>query len=96
MTSAVLMPNWIGDLLLALSVVERKKRAGQCDLSLIVPEKLVGLTKLLSTLPVIPYRRGNGPEYFRGFPVQSFNTSSPFRIFTNGSCTKAACFCCFS
>jgi heptosyltransferase-2 len=58
------MPNWIGDLLLALSVVERKKRAGQCDLSLIVPEKLVGLTKLLSTLPVIPYRRGNGPEYF--------------------------------
>jgi hypothetical protein len=25
--NAVLMPNWLGDMLLALSVVERKKRA---------------------------------------------------------------------
>jgi len=61
---AVLMPNWIGDLLLALSVVERKKRAEQCGISLIVPEHLAGLTKQLSSLPIIPYRRSNRSDYF--------------------------------
>jgi heptosyltransferase II len=65
MTSqAVLMPNWIGDLLLALSVVERKKLAEQCDISLIVPERLTGLTKKLSPLPIIPYRRSSRSGYF--------------------------------
>jgi heptosyltransferase-2 len=58
------MPNWIGDLLLALSVAERKKSAERCDLSLIVPERLAGLAKLLSDLPIIPYRRSNWPDYF--------------------------------
>jgi len=58
------MPNWIGDLLLALSVVERKKSAEQCAVSLIVPEHLTGLTKQLSSLPIIPYRRSNRSDYF--------------------------------
>jgi heptosyltransferase II len=61
---AVLMPNWIGDLLLALSVTERKKRGGCCDISLIVPERLTGLTKLLSDLPVIPCRRSSRRGFF--------------------------------
>jgi heptosyltransferase-2 len=58
------MPNWIGDLLLALSVAELKTHAEQCDLSLIVPERLIGLTKLLSDLPIITYRRSNRTDYF--------------------------------
>jgi heptosyltransferase-2 len=60
---AVLMPNWIGDLLLALSVVERKARLENGGLSLIVPEKLAGLVKLLSGLPVILYRRSTFSGY---------------------------------
>jgi heptosyltransferase-2 len=62
-SQAVLMPNWIGDLLLALSVAERKKNAEKTGISLIVPERLVGLAKLLSDLPVLPYRRSNRAEY---------------------------------
>ncbi len=61
---AVLMPNWIGDFLLALSVVERKKSAENCDISLIVPVRFAGLTTLLSDLPVIPYRRKSRSGYF--------------------------------
>ena len=62
-SQAVLMPNWIGDLLLALSVAERKQKAERSDCSLVVPERLCGLTKLLSGLPVIPYRRSNRSDY---------------------------------
>jgi len=62
-SQAVLMPNWIGDLLLALSVAERTKTADRSDLSLVVPERLAGLTRLLSGLPVLPYRRSNRSDY---------------------------------
>ena len=71
---AVLMPNWIGDLLLALSVAERKKCEERCDLSLIVPERLVGLAKLLSDLPLFAYRRSNRTDYFASVrSIQQFS-----------------------
>jgi heptosyltransferase II len=56
-SQAVLMPNWIGDLLLALSVAERKRTDERFDLSIVVPDRLAGLVKLLTNLPVIPCRR---------------------------------------
>ena len=54
------MPNWIGDLVLGLAVALRKRKAeahGSRDFSLIVPERLCGLARLLCDLPVIPLRR---------------------------------------
>jgi heptosyltransferase-2 len=63
-SAAVLMPNWIGDLILGLSVVMRKKRADGKEISLIVPDRLCGLTTLLCDLPVIPYRRSDYREFF--------------------------------
>lgn len=58
------MPNWIGDLILGISVAIRKKRTEESDLSLIVPEQLCGLTALLCDLPIISYRRKNIAEFF--------------------------------
>ncbi len=63
-TCAILMPNWIGDLILGISVAIRKKRAEMQNLSLIVPERLCGLTSLLCDLPIIPFRRRNRGEFF--------------------------------
>lgn len=80
MTSeAVLMPNWIGDLLLALSVVERKKNAEKCALSLIVPERLSGLTKLLCSLPVIPCRRTTVRDFFNS--IDTVKSASFSRLY---------------
>jgi heptosyltransferase II len=73
-SQAVLMPNWIGDLLLALSVAERKKTAERSDLMLIVPERLAGLARLLSGLPVLPYRRSTLSGYCSSLrSVKSFS-----------------------
>jgi heptosyltransferase-2 len=58
------MPNWIGDLILGISVALRKKMAEEVDLSLIVPERLYSLTALLCDLPIISYRRENCAEFF--------------------------------
>jgi heptosyltransferase II len=74
MSSAILMPNWIGDLLLALAVAERKRTAERCDLSIIVPERFIGLVKLLSNLPVIPCRRSTRSALFASAKiVRSFD-----------------------
>ena len=61
---AVLMPNWIGDLILAIAVAIRKKGQEGRELTLIVPEKLCLLAALLCDLPVIPYRRENRAAWF--------------------------------
>ncbi len=64
------MPNWIGDLILGLSVVLRKSDPGGAGngavepISLIVPERLAGLAGVLCDLPVIPYRRKSRREFF--------------------------------
>ncbi len=60
---AVLMPNWISEFILALSVVARKIGETDDEITLIVPEHLVALCKSLSTLPVIPYSRKNSIQF---------------------------------
>lgn len=51
------MPNWIGDFLLALAVVTRKQSQSGTNPTLIVPEKLLDLSRHLSPFQAIPYRR---------------------------------------
>jgi heptosyltransferase-2 len=59
---AVIMPNWIGDFLLALSVVEGARRGGR-EATLIVPGHLVPLLRLVSDAP----HRAIDREDFGGF-----------------------------
>jgi heptosyltransferase-2 len=58
------MPNWIGDLILAIAVAVRQKRRERRELTLIVPEKLCGLAALLCDQPIIPCRRENRAAWF--------------------------------
>lgn len=62
--SAILMPPFIGDFVLALSVVERKAAAaeGEQEITLLVPQHLIPLCTLLTALPYFPYRRSNRSE----------------------------------
>lgn len=61
--TAVLMPNWLGDFVLALSVVERKAAKDDRDITLIVPESLHDLASRLTTLRTIVYRRKTRQEF---------------------------------
>ena len=56
------MPNWIGDFVMALSVIARKAAEPDISLTLLVPEHLVRLSCLISSLPVLAYRRSNRSE----------------------------------
>jgi len=60
---AVLMPNWVGDFVMALSVLARKASEPDTVITLIVPENLSGLGKLLSSLPQITYRRKTRADF---------------------------------
>lgn len=60
MKSVVLMPNWIGDLAMALAVVEGKRRSSDEELTLLVPDALVPLCRELTDLSIIPFAR-RGP-----------------------------------
>ena len=60
---AVLMPNWLSEFVLALSVVTRYARDADHEITLIVPEKFMSLCRLLSALPVIPYSRKNSLHF---------------------------------
>ncbi|MGC8774367.1 MAG: lipopolysaccharide heptosyltransferase II [Chlorobaculum sp.] len=55
--SAILLPNWIGDLLLALSVIESLPPERRSQTTLLVPKNMGGLVDTLSELPWIPYDR---------------------------------------
>lgn len=55
---AILMPHWIGEFVLALSVISRKVEQSDEAVTLIVPQHLIPLCTLLSPLPYFPYRRG--------------------------------------
>jgi heptosyltransferase-2 len=59
----IIMPNWIGDLALALSVVHRKTTMQHTDITLMVPQPLVQLCGVLASYPIIPYKRGGIGEY---------------------------------
>ncbi len=52
---AILMPNWIGDFVMALSVVNQKGAHDTCSVILIVPKKLELLARSISTLPIVSF-----------------------------------------
>ncbi|NTV60761.1 MAG: lipopolysaccharide heptosyltransferase II, partial [Chlorobiaceae bacterium] len=58
-SSVVLLPNWIGDMLLALSIVERLPERRRLQTTLLVPDKMSGLVGLLSDLPRIEFSRAD-------------------------------------
>ena len=60
--AVVLMPNWIGDLLLALSVVMKLPQERRSNLTLLVPKNMGGLVSLLCDLPQIPFDRADEAE----------------------------------
>ncbi|MDD5673815.1 MAG: lipopolysaccharide heptosyltransferase II [Chitinivibrionales bacterium] len=77
---AVLMPNWIGDFVLALTTVLQKKiLEPDSKITLIVPEKLRELAENICDLPIIIYSRKNNKEYLRS--VQSVKAEHFQRIF---------------
>ncbi|NTV02699.1 MAG: lipopolysaccharide heptosyltransferase II [Chlorobiaceae bacterium] len=57
--SVVLLPNWIGDLLLALSIVMRLPEERRAATTLLVPKQMSGLVRLLCDLPQIPFDRND-------------------------------------
>ena len=63
--SVVLLPNWIGDLLIALSVVAKLPEERRSSITLLVPKKMGGLVSLLCDLPQIPFDRGDEEERAR-------------------------------
>lgn len=54
---AVVMPKWIGDFVLALSVVSRKAASGETPGLLVVPESLLALCRKLTRYDVVPLSR---------------------------------------
>ncbi|MFZ4525921.1 MAG: lipopolysaccharide heptosyltransferase II [Chlorobium sp.] len=58
-SSIVLLPNWIGDMLLALSVVERLPESRRSKTTLLVSGQMSNLVGMLSDLPWIEYARGD-------------------------------------
>ncbi len=61
--SLIIMPNWIGDVALALSVVIRRAEAGRTQPTLLVPQHFVDLCSLLCGLPAIPYHRATHGDF---------------------------------
>lgn len=61
-SSVVLLPNWIGDLLLALSIISRLPDNRRSATTLLVPGHMGGLVSLLSSYPQIGYARADEGE----------------------------------
>lgn len=59
----VMLPNWIGDCALALSVIHHKVSTEDTDFTLLVPEPLLPLCRLLSSCAIIPYKRKTRLEF---------------------------------
>ncbi|MEI6638631.1 MAG: lipopolysaccharide heptosyltransferase II [Chlorobium sp.] len=68
-SSIVLLPNWIGDMLLALSVVMRLPESRRTQTTLLVPGQMSGLVKMLCDLPVIEYGRRDAVDRKRTVDV---------------------------
>ncbi|EAT59214.1 lipopolysaccharide heptosyltransferase II [Chlorobium ferrooxidans] len=60
--SIVLLPNWIGDMLLALSLVMRLPESRRSETTLLVPPQMSGLVGELCDLPRIEYLRSSAEE----------------------------------
>ena len=56
------MPNWIGDFIMALSVLMHKQLTEPEDVTLILPEYIVGLSQKIAPFKCIPYKRSNHQE----------------------------------
>jgi heptosyltransferase II len=61
--SLVIMPNWIGDLALALSVILRKVDNERAHVTLLAPRHLAQLCSLLCEVPVLPYDRRSRADF---------------------------------
>jgi heptosyltransferase II len=59
----VIMPNWIGDTVLALSVIIRKAETENVDLTLLAPRPIVDLCSKLCEFRVILYNRRSHQEF---------------------------------
>jgi heptosyltransferase-2 len=59
----VIMPTWLGDCMLALSVIHRKITMQHADVTLLAHPPLAELCGLMSGLPVVPYKRKTLAEY---------------------------------
>ncbi len=55
--SAILLPNWIGDMLLALSLVMKMPEERRAGTTLLVPRHMAELVEVLSGMPHITYAR---------------------------------------
>ena len=53
----IMIPSWIGDCVLALSVVHNKILNENADVALLVPPHLVSLCAQLTSFTIIPYKR---------------------------------------
>ncbi len=58
--SAVIMPKWIGDYIMSLSMVEERRRVHNDDISLITAPYLVELAKSITDMEIIPYKSDEG------------------------------------
>ncbi|NTU58014.1 MAG: lipopolysaccharide heptosyltransferase II [Chlorobiaceae bacterium] len=60
--SVVLLPNWIGDMLLALSIVTTLPENRRSNTTLLVPKQMASLAGLLCDLPQIAFARADEAE----------------------------------
>ncbi|MBD3345975.1 MAG: lipopolysaccharide heptosyltransferase II [Chitinivibrionales bacterium] len=68
-STAVLMPNWLGDCLCALAVINSNFPREQAGPALIVPPQFVGLLTEFSDYFLIPYKRKNHEELKESFAL---------------------------
>ncbi len=61
-SSIILLPNWIGDMLLALSIVARLPEHRRSNTTLLVPKQMGGLVRMLCDLPQILFARSDEAE----------------------------------
>ncbi len=60
--SAVIMPKWIGDYVMALAAVEQFRNESDKECAVLTAPYLVDLAKKLTTMEVIPYKTDDGLE----------------------------------
>lgn len=85
---AVLMPHWIGEFVLALSVVSRKAQEERENITLIVPQHLIPLCTLLTPLPYFPYRRNSRRELLQSISGVKRQNFDKLYILTNSLSTS--------
>jgi len=85
---AVLMPHWIGEFVLALSVVSRKAQEEDSQITLIVPQHLIPLCTLFSPLPYFPYRRDSRSELLQSISGVKRQNFDKLYILTNSLSTS--------